>query len=90
MEFRHDEQQHRWIGSVDGQVVTSLDYADNGSTIAMTRTFTNPTFRGHGYAAEIVAHAVDVAEAAGRTVRPSCWYVADWFEAHPERRHLLA
>jgi predicted GNAT family acetyltransferase len=90
MDFTHDEQRHRWVGSIDGQVVTALDYADNGSTISMTRTFTNPPFRGNGYAAELVAHAVDAAEAAGRTVRPSCWYVADWFEAHPERRHLLA
>ena len=90
MEFEHDEARSRYIGRIDGQVVTALDYADNGSVVSMTRTFTNPAFRGHGYAGEVTAHAVDEAEAAGRTVRAMCWYVADWFEAHPERKHLLA
>ncbi len=90
MDFENDEQRHRWTGSVDGAVVTALDYADDGAVVSMTRTFTNPPARGHGYAAEIVAHAVDAAEAAGRRVRPMCWYVAEWFDAHPERAALLA
>ena len=56
----------------------------------MTRTFTNPPFRGRGYAAEITAHAVGEAEAAGKRVRPMCWYVAQWFDEHPEKAALLA
>lgn len=90
MEFEHDAERHRWSGVVDGRVVTALDYADDGRVVSMTRTFTNPPFRGRGYAAQVVARAVDEAEAAGRRVRPMCWFVADWFEAHPERAHLLA
>lgn len=90
MQFEHDEARSRYLGLLDGQVVTSLDYADDGAVVSMTRTFTNPPFRGQGHAAVITAHAVDEAEAAGRKVRAMCWYVADWFEAHPERRHLLA
>lgn len=90
MEFEHDEVRQRYLGRVDGEVVTSLDYSVNGSVVAMTRTFTNPPFRGRGYAGEITAHAVDEAEAAGRRVRAMCWYVAEWFDEHPERAHLLA
>ena len=89
MDITHDEEGHRWIGSVDGQVACALDYVDAGGVIAMTHTNTDPTFRGKGYAAEVVARAVDAAEAAGRLVRPSCSYVAKWFDEHPERQHLL-
>lgn len=90
LEFEHDEGRSRWIGRIGDDVVTALDYADDGSVVSMTRTFTNGPFRGHGYAADIVLRAVDEAEAAGRRVRPMCWYVAEWFDAHPERAHLLA
>jgi predicted GNAT family acetyltransferase len=90
MEFEHDEARRRYLGRIDGEVICSLDYAVNGDVVSMTRTFTNPPHRGHGYAAEITAHAVAEAEGAGRRVRAMCWYVAQWFDDHPERAHLLA
>jgi predicted GNAT family acetyltransferase len=90
VEFEHDAANHRYLGLLDGQVVCSLDYADNGRVVSMTRTFTNPPYRGRGYAGEVTAHAVREAEAAGRLVRPMCWYVAQWFDDHPEQAHLLA
>jgi uncharacterized protein len=90
MEFEHDADRRRYLGRIDGEVVTSLDYADAGDVVSMTRTFTNPAHRGHGYAAEITAHAVGEAEAAGKRVRPMCWYVAQWFDEHPEKAALLA
>ena len=90
MEFEHEADRRRYLGRIDGQVVCSLDYADDGAVVSMTRTFTNPPFRGRGYAALITEHAVDEAERAGRRVRPMCWYVAQWFDEHPERAGLLA
>ena len=90
MEITHEPDANRWVGRIDGQIVSVLDYADNGSVVSMTRTFTNPPFRGRGFAAEMVAAAVAAVEADGKRVRPMCWYVADWFEAHPERTALLA
>jgi uncharacterized protein len=90
VEFEHDVAGHRYVGRIDDEVVASLDYADNGSVRSMTRTFTNPAFRGHGYAGLITAHAVADAEADGRSVRAMCWYVAQWFDEHPEKAHLLA
>ncbi|MCU1689164.1 MAG: family N-acetyltransferase [Jatrophihabitantaceae bacterium] len=90
MEIEHDTARSRYIGRIDGVVVTSLDYADDGRVVSMTRTFTNPPFRGRGHAAEITGHAVGEAAAAGRKVRPMCWYVAEWFDQHPERADLLS
>jgi len=67
-----------------------LDYRDDGRAVSMTRAFTVPTFRGQGYAAVLVDRAVALLEARGdRTVIPMCWYVAEWFEKHPERAGIL-
>lgn len=74
----------------DGILVSALDYRDDGNTIAMTRAFTVPTYRGHGYAGQIVEAAVaDIEERGDRQVDAVCWYVADWFDAHPDHAHLL-
>ena len=72
-------------------LVSVLDYRDNGETVALTRAFTVPSFRGHGYAAEVTDRAVAEIEARGdRRVLPVCWYVAGWFDRHPERAGVLA
>ncbi|WP_156761047.1 GNAT family N-acetyltransferase [Microbacterium karelineae] len=73
------------------ELVSVLDYRVRGDTIALTRAFTNPARRGHGYAAVVTQRAVDAIEArGGLRVVPVCWYVADWFDAHPEHQELLA
>ncbi|UWF78585.1 N-acetyltransferase [Microbacterium sp. EF45047] len=74
----------------NGVLVSVLDYRDDGRTVALTRAFTIPAYRGKGYAAQVVAGAVaDIAARGDRTVDAVCWYVAEWFADHPEYRHLL-
>ncbi|MGX1793131.1 GNAT family N-acetyltransferase [Microbacterium sp. NPDC055312] len=88
--FRDDQDAGRWTLTRDGELLSVLDYRDDGTTVAMTRAYTIPAHRGHGYAARVVAGAVAEIEARGdRRIDPVCWYVADWFDAHPDRRHLL-
>ena len=90
MEIEHDAEQGRYTLKIDGQIASALDYADDGTTVSMTRTFTNPPFRRRGLAAQLVEHAVADVAAQGRRVMPMCWYVEEWFDAHPERAALLA
>ena len=67
-----------------------LDYRDDGRTMALTRAFTIPAFRGSGYAGVLVERAVaDIADRGDRKVDAVCWYVADWFSVHPDRAGLL-
>jgi hypothetical protein len=85
-----EKDESRYALMRDGRLVSVLDYRDDGSTVALTRAFTIPTFRGHGYAGKVVEGAVADIEARGdRKVDAVCWYVADWFAAHPDRAHLL-
>lgn len=89
--FTNESDASRYTLHRGGDLVSVLDYRDDGRTVAMTRAYTIPTFRGHGYAGEVVARAVaEIAERGDRAVSPVCWYVADWFDAHPEHRSLLA
>ena len=90
MEITHDRQERRYTGVEDGAAACVLDYVDSGGIRAMTHTFTDQAFRGRGLAAVLVAHAVDDTAAEDLRIRAACSYVADWFDRHPERRHLLA
>jgi len=88
--FLDEKDASRCTLTRDGELLSVLDYRDDGRTVAMTRAYTIPTHRGHGYAARVVAGAVADIEARGdRRIDPVCWYVADWFDAHPDKQHLL-
>ncbi|WP_404434451.1 N-acetyltransferase [Microbacterium lacus] len=88
--FTHERDASRYTLYRGDDLVSVLDYRDDGRSVAMTRAYTVPTFRGHGYAGELVDRAVAELESSGdRAVSPVCWYVADWFSDHPERSGIL-
>jgi predicted GNAT family acetyltransferase len=90
-EFMLEPDAHRYTMRVDGDLVSVLEYQDHGAGTVMHHTVTIPQFRGKGYAAELVEYAVNDVESRGRgPIRPTCWYVAEWFDRHPERSALLA
>jgi len=86
----HDAEAHRYALRVDGKLVSAADYTVNGDRVSFTHTFTDPMQRGHGYAGQVVEFAVEDVAATGRKVVPMCWYVAKWFDEHPEKAGLLA
>lgn len=89
--FTDEKDASRYTLHRGADLVSVLDYRDDGRTVALTRAYTVPTFRGHGYAGEVVARAVaDIEERGDRAVSPVCWYVADWFDANPAHNALLA
>ncbi|WP_066520598.1 GNAT family N-acetyltransferase [Curtobacterium ammoniigenes] len=90
IEFRNETDQSRYAMYVDGNLVSVADYRINGDSIAFPHTYTVPTFRGKGYAADVVGFAIDdVEENSARRVVPMCWYVGKWFDEHPDRAGLL-
>ncbi|AYG02716.1 GNAT family N-acetyltransferase [Gryllotalpicola protaetiae] len=91
-ELIHDTDAHRYRLEVDGKLVSAADYTVNGDRVSFTHTFTDPMQRGHGYAGQVVEFAIDDVEqnSPGAKVVPMCWYVAKWFDEHPERAGLLA
>jgi uncharacterized protein len=90
-EFTHEPDAHRYTMHVDGDLVSVAEYLDHGTGMVFNHTVTVPKFRGKGYADQLVTFAMDDVEARGAgPVRPTCWYVAEWFDRHPERAALLA
>ncbi|NNC13579.1 N-acetyltransferase [Planctomonas sp. JC2975] len=89
-EYAHEPDAHRYTLRADGQIASVVEYSVLGDAMSMTRTFTNPNQRGKGLAAKIVEFAVDdVEKNTDLHVVPMCWYVAKWFDEHPERADLL-
>ena len=90
-QFSHEPDASRYTMRINGDIVALADYRINGHSISFNHTYTQPAQRGHGYAGEVVEFAMnDVESNTDLKVLPMCWYVADWFEAHPERAGLLS
>ena len=89
-ELSHEPDARRDELRVDGGIASVLDYRELGDSVAFTRTFTNPRYRGSGLAGELVEFAVDDVETTSdRRIVPSCWYVGEWFDRHPDRAAML-
>lgn len=87
----HEPDAQRYVLRSNGDTVAVLDYAINGNQISFNHTYTKPPFRGRGLAAELVNFAIDDVESTTTyRVVPMCWYVADWFDEHADRRALLS
>ena len=86
----HQPDHDRYELVADGEVLAVADYRDDGSTVVMHHTYTEPRHRGNGYAAVLVEGALDDLRARGRTIVPTCWFVAEFVDAHPEYRDLVA
>jgi predicted GNAT family acetyltransferase len=86
----HEPDASRYTLTIDGAVVALADYRINGNSISFNHTYTQPSHRGQGLAGEVVDFAMtDVETTSRRRVVPMCWYVAEWFDSHPERAGLL-
>lgn len=89
-EVRRNEALSRYELLVDGDVVGIADYRESPDRVVLPHTVVNPSMRGRGLAEVLVRGALDDLRGGGRTVVPSCWYVAEFIEGHPEYQDMLA
>jgi len=86
----HEPDASRYTLTIDGALIAVADYRVNGNAISFNHTYTQPSHRGQGYAAEVVGFAMDdVEKNSDSRVVPMCWYVAQWFDENPDRAELL-
>jgi len=90
IEVIDDEQAGRYELRVGGRVCGVADYVLDGTTMVLPHTVIDRSMRGRGLAAVLVRHVLDAARASGRSVVPSCWYVAQFIDEHPDYGDLLA
>jgi uncharacterized protein len=88
--MRHVPSSHRYEWLPGDEVVAVIEYRERADRIEMHHTYTTPAYRGRGIAAELVGAALDDVRDRGLQVVPTCWYVAELIDAHPEYQDLLA
>jgi len=89
-EVQRNAERSRYELLIDGQLLGIADFHERGNTVIIPHTEIERTRRGHGLGAILVRHMLDDLRHAGRTVVPSCWYVAQFIDEHPEYQDLLA
>jgi predicted GNAT family acetyltransferase len=87
----HDNpDRSRYELMLDGELVGIADYRIEGDRVVMPHTVIDPARRGGGLGAILVQGALDDIRRAGRTVVPTCWFVAEFLELNPDYADLRA
>ncbi|WP_316667570.1 GNAT family N-acetyltransferase [uncultured Propionibacterium sp.] len=89
IEIIDDTEKHRYRVLVDGAVAGFLEYSVSDGVVTMPHTVVDPAYGGRGLAGRLARRALDDAAEAGRTVVPSCPFVAGWIDRHPQYQHLV-
>ena len=85
-----NEERRRYELEIEGRLVGVADYVVDGDVVVLPHTEIDRTQRGRGLGAILVQGALDDVRAQGRSVVPSCWYVREYIDAHPDEADLLA
>jgi len=89
-EVRNNREKSRYELVVDAEVVGVADYRRQGDTLVFPHTQVKSSLRGRGMGARLLHGALDDVRAEGHRVVPRCWYVAEFIDANPFYRDLLA
>lgn len=83
--------QHRYELVDDGRVVGFAEYRSvpGEDTLEFPHTVIDPAERGRGLGEILVTGAMSDVRQKGATVLPTCWFVAQWFDHHPDDADLL-
>jgi predicted GNAT family acetyltransferase len=74
---------------VEGQLAT-LEYTRRDEALVLVHAAVPPFLEGHGVAARLTQHALDIARAEGLRVVPRCPHVESYLGRHPEYRDIVA
>ncbi len=61
-----------------GQVIAHVEYATNDNDITIVRVYTNPEYRGSGWAAKVTEYAIREIEKQHTNWIPACPYARWW------------
>jgi predicted GNAT family acetyltransferase len=86
----HNPRRHRYELFVGSNLASLAEYQESDDVLVFDHTETLDEYRGRGLAGRVVAFALDDVREKGRSVVPTCWFVADFIEDHPAYRDLVA
>ena len=84
-EVRDNPGRSRYELLLGDRIVGVADYQRlPEDTILLSHTEVAPELRGKGYSPILVRWLLDDLAARGLGIVPSCWYVAEFMDGHPE------
>jgi len=90
-EVRHAPEANRYELWDEGELVGVADYRPGADgSLVFPHTEIARDRRGQGLGEVLVRGALDDVRARGEVIVPACWFVADFVDANPEYRDLLA
>lgn len=89
-QVRRDDDRSRYELLEDGSVIGYADFRDGEDAVVLPHTVIERSRRGNGLGAELVRGALDDLRSRGQQVVPSCWYVAEFIDDHPDYADLRA
>jgi predicted GNAT family acetyltransferase len=89
IEVNHNAAEHRYELTVDGVLASIAEYTPAGGRFVFDHTETMPAFRGRGLAEQLVRAALSDVRSKNTQIVPSCWFVAEFIESHPEFADLV-
>lgn len=85
-----NEERNRYEITVDGEVAGFIDFRQGEGYMDFLHTEVKENFSGQGLASQLTKAAVSDAVSTGAMVKPTCSYVATWFQKHPEFQEYAA
>ena len=85
----HNEGAGRYELHVGDELASIAEYRRDDGRLVFNHTETNARFRGRGLGEKLVRGALDDVAASGKKIVPSCWFVAEFVESHPEYQRLV-
>ena len=85
----HLADQSRWEAQEGDRSIGYLSYELDGGVLDLQHTVVDPAARGQGLGGRLVEEALQYARAEDLLVRPTCPFVPDYLERHPEHADLV-
>ena len=86
----HDDQASRYEIHEGSVLLGHIDYRADGGTLDMDHTEVDPGQQGRGVGSKLAGGALDDVRSRGLKVVPSCPFIADYIERHPDYTDLIA
>lgn len=86
--IRHNQQANRFETEIDG-LIGYISYQEQGDTLIYDHTIVPSELGGRGVGSALVKHALDYAQAEGKSVLPQCSFVSAYIQKHPEYQTLV-
>ncbi len=89
MEFKH--QSNRLYAENEDLLLAEVTFPNiDEMTVKIDRVFVDPSLRGQGVAAEIMAATYQYIKSRGLKAIAKCPYAIAWFKRNPDKQDILA